>query len=872
VGCLGSLVGSDFADVNEVERPTTKCSALIAEIDWSRTSLGAYATWPQSLKSFVAMVLEMPTPAIIFWEADQIQLYNDAYAVIMGPRHPKYFGAPYRECWPETYPAIYPWMQRVLAGEFIEVKNTLVAVARHGFTEEAYFTFTFSPLRDDAGAIAGVYQPVVEVTQEVLNERRSEMFRALRAASDAPSAMTDLIAALAVNPKDLPFASFYGADEQGSLRHVAATGIELADAVPQVVADAFASRTAELVPISAVIGEREHIGAWLEPTREAYVLPLTDGSVEHGVLVFGVSPRLHFDETYRELFIAIARQLVNMLDRISRAHAELTLQHQAEAARVELDHERKQLHALFTEAPVAIAVLAGPSYIVELANPLIWSIWGRNSETVRGRPLFDAMPDIAGQGLEMLLDHVRTTGQPYVGTEVLVNMSRTPGGEREERYFNFVYHPLAAASGHVGSVVVVANDVTSHVLARRAAEELAIELDNSRREAERARDEAQRANRAKDEFLAMLGHELRNPLAPIFTALDLMRLRGGEAAKSRETDVIERQARHLAGLVDDLLDVSRITSGKIELKRQLLALDDVLAKAVETASPLFEKRRHELRLDVQHGLLVDGDPTRLVQVFANLLTNAAKYTDPGGVIEVTARRDDGSMLVEVRDNGRGISPEMLPKIFDLFAQESQNLDRAQGGLGLGLAIVKSLVSMHGGQVSARSEGSKRGTTFVVRLPAAAALSQVDGSRAASGWQASLGAEHRILVVDDNEDAATLLGDALTALGYSCAVAHDGPKALELAKRELFDAVVLDIGLPAMDGYEVARHLRALPGWRDVPLVAITGYGQQNDKQRSIEAGFDHHFVKPVDMTALARVLAQSEANPSAEVASANELR
>jgi signal transduction histidine kinase len=250
------------------------------------------------------------------------------------------------------------------------------------------------------------------------------------------------------------------------------------------------------------------------------------------------------------------------------------------------------------------------------------------------------------------------------------------------------------------------------VLARRAAEELAIELDNSRREAERARDEAQRANRAKDEFLAMLGHELRNPLAPIFTALDLMRLRGGEAAKSRETDVIERQARHLAGLVDDLLDVSRITSGKIELKRQLLALDDVLAKAVETASPLFEKRRHELRLDVQHGLLVDGDPTRLVQVFANLLTNAAKYTDPGGVIEVTARRDDGSMLVEVRDNGRGISPEMLPKIFDLFAQESQNLDRAQGGLGLGLAIVKSLVSMHGGQVSARSAAPRLSYGFL----------------------------------------------------------------------------------------------------------------------------------------------------------------
>jgi signal transduction histidine kinase/ActR/RegA family two-component response regulator len=827
---------------------------LLAQIDWSATSLGPYDGWPQSLKSFVSMVLEMPTPAIIFWGPDQIQLYNDGYSVIMGPRHPTYFGATYRECWPDTYPVIYPWMQRVLQGEVIETKNTLFVLTRHGFTEEAYFTFTFSPLRDDSGAIAGVFQPVVEVTNEVLGARRAETFRVLRAAAEGSSSVTELVDALASNPKDFPFVAFYGVDAHDDLRLVATTGIELDGPIPPLVREAHASREGSLVPVGSVIGARHHVGTWDEPTREAYVLPLVDGSAGHGVLVFGVSPRLRFDDTYRELFIAIARQVVTTLDRIARGNAELGLQKQAEAARIELEHERRQLQALFAEAPVAIAVLSGPSYVVELANPLIWTIWGRDAATVRGRPLFEAMPDIAGQGLEQLLDRVRTSGQPYVGTEIPVKLRR--GGALEDRYFNFVYHPMAATSGHVGSVVVVANDVTSHVLARRAAEQLAIELDSSRREAERARDEAQRANRAKDEFLAMLGHELRNPLAPIFTALDLMRLRGGPAAKSKETDVIERQARHLAGLVDDLLDVSRITSGKIELKRQLLALDDVLAKAIETASPLFEKRRHELRLDLHRGLLVDGDSTRLIQVFANILTNAAKYTDPGGLIEVSARRDDSAMVVEVRDNGRGISPDMLSKIFDLFAQESQNIDRAQGGLGLGLAIVKSLVTMHGGQVEARSEGVKRGTTFTVRLPVAAALSQVEHKGAVAGWQASLGlAETRVLIVDDNEDAASLLADALTALGYSCAVAHDGPKALEVAKREPFDAVVLDIGLPAMDGYEVARHLRAMPGWDGIPLVAITGYGQQNDKQRSIAAGFDHHFVKPVDMKALAQVLA-----------------
>jgi signal transduction histidine kinase/CheY-like chemotaxis protein len=842
--------------VSDADRIATKCSAVLADIDWSRTTLGAYDTWSQSLKSYVAMVLEMPTPAIIFWGPEQIQLYNDGYSMIMGPRHPRYFGAPYRECWPDTYPVIHPWMQRVLQGEVIETHNTLFTLTRHAFTEEAYFTFTFSPLRDDSGAIAGILQPVVEVTQEVLSARRAEMFRVLRGADSG--SLPDLITAVASNRNDLPFVACYGADDHGQLHGIASAGIELDINVPAAVTDAYASREAALVPISAVLGDREHVGTWEEPTREAYVLPLIDGSVQHGVLVLGVSPRLRFDDSYRELFVSIGRNLVATLDRNQRGRHERNLQQMAESARIELEHERRQLQALFTEAPIAIVLLSGPSFIVEVASPLIWQIWAREAETVRGRPLFEAMPDIAGQGFEMLLDHVRTTGQPYIGTELLVKMKRTANGEPEDRYFNFIYHPLAAPSGQVRDVVVVANDVTSHVLARRAAEQLAIELDNARREAEQARDDAQRANRAKDEFLAMLGHELRNPLAPIFTALDLMRLRGGTT--SRETEVIERQARHLTGLVDDLLDVSRITSGKIELKRHLIALDDVLAKAVETASPLFEKRRHELRVDVPSGLLVDGDSTRLVQVFANLLTNAAKYTDPGGDIAVAARRDGASMVVEVRDNGRGISPEMLPKIFELFAQESQNIDRAQGGLGLGLAIVRSLVSMHGGEVHARSEGSRQGSTFVVRLPVAAALTQASTNRAASGWQAALDLDHQhLLIVDDNEDAALLLADALTALGYTCEVAHDGPKALEIAKRAAFDAVVLDIGLPAMDGYEVARHLRALPGWHDIPLIAITGYGQQHDKQRSLAAGFDHHFVKPVDISALASVIADRTA-------------
>ncbi|HSK00527.1 MAG TPA: ATP-binding protein, partial [Kofleriaceae bacterium] len=692
-------------------------------LDWSRTSLGPFEAWPRSLKSFVSMVIEMPTPAIIFWGPEQIQLYNDGYGIIMGPRHPRYFGAPYRECWPETYAVIHPWMQQVLQGEVIEVERSLFVLTRHGFTEEAYFTFTFSPLRDDTGAIAGILQPVVEVTQEVLGERRLGTLRALAQPSPVARAARHVIQVLEGNPRDVPFAQLYGRDESGELRLLAQCGLEpgLAPGIaPAVVEEAHATSTAVLCDARQLLGGREHVGTWGDATREAFVLPVTRAGADalRGVLVFGVSPRLRFDERYRELFEAIAREMAAGLDGESAKRAELELLEQAEAARAEADAERRRLHSIFVQAPVAITILGGPAHVVEMANPLVCRMWGREPHEVLGKPLLDALPELAGQGIDTLLDGVRETGKPYVGTELPVKLQLTEGAALEDRYFNFVYDPLADAAGKVVAVIVVASDVTSHVRARQAAARLASELDAARHEAELARDAAQRANRAKDEFLAMLGHELRNPLAPIFTALELLRVRGVAATSARECEVIERQARHLAGLVEDLLDVSRITSGKIELRREPTDLADVLAKAIETASPLLEKHRHELRVAVPPGLVVHGDPARLTQVFANLLTNAAKYTDPGGRITIEARREAAHLVVEISDTGRGIAPEMLPRLFDLFVQEPQNLDRAQGGLGLGLAIVKSLVAMHGGSVEARSEGHLRGSTFAVRLPPA----------------------------------------------------------------------------------------------------------------------------------------------------------
>jgi signal transduction histidine kinase/ActR/RegA family two-component response regulator len=365
---------------------------------------------------------------------------------------------------------------------------------------------------------------------------------------------------------------------------------------------------------------------------------------------------------------------------------------------------------------------------------------------------------------------------------------------------------------------------------------------------QQARREAEMASRAKDEFLAMLGHELRNPLSPMITALELMRLRGGDALE-RERTIVERQVQHLMRLVDDLLDVSRITRGKIQLKRRTVELGEVIATAIEMASPLLEARRHQLEAEVpRKGLIVEGDPDRLAQVVANLLTNAAKYTEPEGEVRVRASREGPDVVVRVSDSGMGIAPELLPRVFDLFVQGYRALDRSQGGLGLGLTIVRSLVELHGGAVAVASEGNGKGSEFIVRLPAAsaAALAPMPGSIPAFPERQHLGPGRSILVVDDNQDAADALVEALGAHGFAASVAYDGPSALETAARVRPEAAFLDIGLPVMDGYELARRLREQLG-PGVKLVALTGYGQDRDRALSRAAGFDEHLVKPAEL-------------------------
>jgi PAS domain S-box-containing protein len=354
-------------------------------------------------------------------------------------------------------------------------------------------------------------------------------------------------------------------------------------------------------------------------------------------------------------------------------------------------------------------------------------------------------------------------------------------------------------------------------------------------------------SRRTSEFLAMLAHELRNPLAPITNAVGLMRTKKIEDPTLEwSRDVIARQTSLLSRLVDDLLDVSRITSGRLTLQKERVNISAIFDRAVETSRPLIESRGHTFDVQVPpRPLWVEGDLVRLSQVVLNLLNNAAKYTPAGGQIRLSAEREDALVAIRVRDTGVGISPDLRVKIFDLFAQGARTLDRSDGGLGIGLTLVERLVAMHGGSVEVLSEGQDQGSEFVVRLPAVTAPRKEDDG-ADEARPGNVRVRRRILVVDDNRDAAESMGMLLSVWGHDIRTAHDGPSALAAASEFQPEFVLLDIGLPGMDGFEVARRLRDLPGLRSAVLVAMTGYGQEEDKVRSRAAGFARHLIKPAD--------------------------
>ena len=427
--------------------------------------------------------------------------------------------------------------------------------------------------------------------------------------------------------------------------------------------------------------------------------------------------------------------------------------------------------------------------------------------------------------------------------------------------------PLVARGRTIGTMAVIQAESgrglteEDRALVLELGQRAALALDNARlyAEAGAARQQAESANRAKDEFLAMLGHELRNPLAPISTALELMALREPHAAVE-ERRIIGRQVTHLSRLIEDLLDVSRITRGKIQLRREPVDMRTVVANAVELTRPVFEQHAHPVQLRVgEQPAIVCGDAVRLTQVLCNLLVNAAKFTPRDGHVTLRLQADGNFLETVVEDSGVGITPQLLPRVFDLFVQGEQTMDRQEGGLGLGLAIVRMLVEMHGGTVGAFSEGPGHGSSFIVRLPSSAVAPAAVASErnaASEPRQPEPVAGGRILVVDDNADAASTLADLLQMVGYEVRCAGDGEAALALLEDYVPDLALLDIGLPGMDGYQLARRLRADPRMAKARLVALTGYGRDNDRARALQARFDEHLVKPVMADRLLEVLQQ----------------
>ena len=368
------------------------------------------------------------------------------------------------------------------------------------------------------------------------------------------------------------------------------------------------------------------------------------------------------------------------------------------------------------------------------------------------------------------------------------------------------------------------------------------------------------ASRAKDEFLAMLGHELRNPLAPIVTALKIIELKNRQPP-DREHAIIERQVGHLARLVDDLLDVARIARGKIELKKEIVDISTILTRSLESVSPLLEQRRHLLSVDLpRECAFVFGDATRLCQVFANLLINAAKFTEPSGAISLTARVMQGNLSVAVRDNGLGIDQALLPRVFSIFEQGKSTSNRSGGGLGIGLALVKSFVELHAGTVVAASDGRGHGSEFTVTLPLCdAPATAAPPAEPAQGLPRQNAA--RVLIVDDNADALEMMKDLLQQASYAVATALDPVEALLVAGRFRPTVAILDIGLPVMNGYELAAELRVLMVAEPPRMIALTGYGQSSDKDRALAAGFHAHLVKPVGLDDLLGALAVCATNP-----------
>jgi PAS domain S-box-containing protein len=572
-----------------------------------------------------------------------------------------------------------------------------------------------------------------------------------------------------------------------------------------------------------------------------------------------------------ELLLEAIEELRTALEELQVAEEQVRDQNEELArARLAAEVEKQRYKDLFDFAPDGY-VVTDPDGTIREANAAAAQLFGVEEQYLVAKPLVLFVSPQEKDVFYAELKRLERDGQPQQWT-----MSLWPRkhGENLPLYASVSVLPVRGLGGKLAAVRWLLRDVTERRQSEERIQRLNEELerrvqertqqleaanqekDELLRREQAARQELNEADHRKDEFLAMLGHELRNPLAPILTALQILRERPTDPLTiDWSHNLIQRQVRQMTRMVDDLLDVSRIACGKIELRMEWVDLATVISRAIDTTRSQIEGRGHQFTVSGPvERIWVRADPTRLEQVLCNLLNNAAKYTEVGGQIWLETIREDQEAVIRVRDTGVGMTPEVLTRVFDLFVQADRSLNRSQGGLGIGLTLVRTLVQMHGGTATAHSDGPGQGSEFTVRLPGARGAPEKEPEAAAAKPN---GRPAQVLVVDDHADAARSLAVLLRLWGHNVLLARDGPAALAAAAEHQPDIVLLDIGLPGMDGYQVAQQLRKAPGMEKALLIAMTGYGQEQDRRLAREAGFDHHLVKPVDLEALQSLLASA---------------
>jgi PAS domain S-box-containing protein len=702
-------------------------------------------------------------------------------------------------------------LKRVMEeGRVVGLANHTVLIAKDGV--ERPIADSAAPIRDEQGRLAGV----VLVFRDETEKRRAE--QELRARAEELALANSYLEAVfgSVNEGILVF------DRRGDLVLCNAAGARVCGFATVEEMKRSLSHFADVFELSDPDGRPIPVDQW--PVSRVLRGESTVDWAAHGRRK-DTGQAWEFSFSGHPVLDAGGRQVLSVIvtrDITDRMRAERESQESARKMRSVLDNVIDGIITIDERGTI------------ESYNPAAVKLFGYEASEVIGQNVRMLMPEpYRGEHDTYLANYLRT------GQAKIIGIGREVVGRRKDG----TTFPMELAVGefHLGEgrhFTGIVRDITDRK--------------RSERELRQRAEQLAEADRRKNEFLAMLGHELRNPLAPVRNALQLLKMPGLSEEEAREErEMIERQIDHLVRLVDDLLDVSRFMRGKIELDKRVVDLAGVVARAVETAQPVLDAHGHRLTVSLPSDpIRLEADPIRLSQVLGNLLNNAAKYTERSGRIWLTAGREGGEVVVRVRDSGMGISPELLPHVFDLFVQAERTLARSQGGLGIGLTLVRRLVELHDGRVTASSAGPGLGSEFTVRLPALSESPRVGEGRPDGPGLAAPGSSRKVLVVDDNVDAAQSLAKLLKRWGHEVHTTYDGLSALEASRTYRPEVVLLDIGMPGIDGYEVARRLRAQPEFRATALAAITGYGQEDDRRRSREAGFDHHFTKPVDPIAL----------------------